>query len=118
MKRSLRRLWWVGILILAGCLAGAPEPAKEDGPAVTRSIECRWASGRLRIDGKIDEKSWADAMVINHFVVFWEKRKARTATEARLLWDDRYLYFSAIMDDADLYGTVKEHNGITWNDDV
>jgi hypothetical protein len=118
MKRSVRRLWWLSILTVAGCLAGAPEPAQEDVPTVTRSIECRWASGRLRIDGKIDEKSWADAMIVNHFVVFWEKRKARTATEARLLWDDRYLYFSAIMDDADLYGTVKERNGITWNDDV
>src|SRR5262249_29706043 len=35
-----------------------------------------------------------------------------------LLWDRRYLYFAAEMEDADLYADVKEHNGMTWSNDV
>jgi hypothetical protein len=120
MKKAVRRLWWVGILGLAGCLTGTSEQAKEkeEAPAVMRSIECRWVHGRIRLDGKLDEKAWDGAVVIKDFVVFWERRKAQTKTEARLLWDDRYLYFAADMVDADLFAVVKEHNGMTWYDDV
>jgi len=120
MKKAVRRLWWVSILALAGCLTETSEPAKEkeEAPAVMRSIECRWARGRIRLDGKLEERAWDDAVVIKDFVVFWQNRKAQTKTEARLLWDDRYLYFAADMEDADLFAVVKEHNGMTWYDDV
>ena len=45
-------------------------------------------------------------------------RKPKTATKARLLWDDNYLYFAAEMEDSDLYADVKERNGMTWLNDV
>ncbi len=118
MRRAVRPFWWLGLLALAGCLGGA---AQKDEPASshkTRSVECRWAGGRIRVDGKTDEKAWDDAVPIEDFVVFWQNRKAKTATEARLLWDDRYLYFTADMQDADLFAVVKERNGMTWYDDV
>lgn len=96
-----------------------PEREAADDPLpVQRSVECRWAAGRIIIDGKINEKSWEDAVEVKDFVVFWQKRKAKTTTKARLMWDDRYLYFAAEMEDADLYGTIKEKNGMTWNNDV
>jgi hypothetical protein len=56
--------------------------------------------------------------VLRDFAVYWQDRKARSQTTARLLWDDDYLYYSADMEDADLYATVTERNGMTWNDDV
>src|SRR5262249_27370196 len=90
----------------------------EEAPAVMRSIECRWARGRIRLDGKLEEKAWDDAVVIKDFVVFWQNRKAQTKTEARLLWDDRYLYFAADMEDADLFAVGKEHHGMPWYDDL
>jgi uncharacterized repeat protein (TIGR03806 family) len=43
---------------------------------------------------------------------------ARTGTKARLLWDREHLYFSADLEDADLFANVKEHDGMTWFDDV
>jgi hypothetical protein len=85
---------------------------------VVRAAECRWAAEPIKIDAAIDEPAWQKAQVLQDFAVYWLKRKAKSATKARLLWDDRYLYFAAEMEDTDLYGQVKDHNGMTWHDDV
>jgi hypothetical protein len=110
-----------GCLLAGACLflddrvaADRPDP---DPPAV-RSTECRWATGPITLDGKLDEPAWGKAEVLENFAVFWQKRKAKTATKARLLWDATYLYFSADMEDTDLFADVREHNGITWENDV
>jgi hypothetical protein len=102
---------------LPGCAAEVAVAVKEDAPAVTRSAECRRATNRIRIDGIIDEVAWDNAQPLKHFV-FWQKRKPATATTARLLWDNNYLYFCAEMEDEDLFAIVKERNGMTWEDDV
>src|SRR5262245_7634769 len=107
-----------GLLLFAGSSVLLQPEKKDDAPNVQRSVECRWVKGRIDIDGRTDEKAWDEAVEIKDFVVFWEKRKAKTATRARLLWDDRYLYFTASMEDSDLYASVKEKNGETWYDDV
>jgi hypothetical protein len=106
-------------LAVLGTFTAAPdEPKKEPALSVQRSVECRWRRGAINIDGNINEKAWDGAAEIKDFVVFWQKRKAKTATTARLLWDDRGLYFMAEMQDSDLYADVREKNGQTWYDDV
>jgi hypothetical protein len=72
----------------------------------------------IRIGGRIDDAPWQKAQVMREFAVFWQKRPAKTATTARLLWDDRFLYFAADMEDSDLYADVREANGMTWTNDV
>jgi hypothetical protein len=85
---------------------------------VVTAAECRWAASPIRIDGRADEAAWTKAQELKDFAVFWQKRPARSATRARLLWDDSYLYFSAAMDDTDLYADITQHNGMTWTNDV
>jgi hypothetical protein len=111
-----RWLGLAGLLVAVSGCGGSARPA-EDAPAV-RKAECRWATNVIRINGILDDVAWDDAQALRGFGVFWQKRKARTATTARLLWDSRYLYFGAEMEDHDLYATVKERNGMTWHDDV
>ena len=86
-------------------------------PAV-KQAECRWTAEAITIDGKLEEPAWQKAQLLQDFAVFWQNRKPKTATKARLLWDDKYLYFAADMEDSDLYADVKEHNGRTWENDV
>jgi hypothetical protein len=106
-------------LLPGGCGVQNEQPAREPAlPPVVRAAECRWASGPIKIDGQADEAAWDKAQVLQDFAIFWQKRPARSATKARLLWDERYLYFSANMEDQDLYADVKEHNGMTWTNDV
>ncbi len=97
------------LLTLIG-VSGCREEAlnADDGPPVARSAECRFASGRIKIDGNINEIAWEKAEVLDNFAVFWEKRKPKTATKARLLWDDKFFYFSAEMEDTDLYADLPQ----------
>jgi hypothetical protein len=113
-------LVFLGMLALSGCVeqGAAPSNEGEKMPPVVRAAECRWASGPITIDGKLDEAAWDKAQVLKDFAVFWQKRPAKTATKARLLWDEKYLYFAAEMEDSDLYADVKERNGMTWTNDV
>src|SRR5947209_9409638 len=107
-----------GAITLRG-QSGAPRQPAFTAPPT--AFECRWARTPITIDGKADEEAWKHAQVIDNFYLPWlgpKARKAKTATKAKLLWDREYLYFFADMEDADLYADVKEHNGMTWENDV
>jgi hypothetical protein len=120
---------WLPVASLS-CLAAAlalfgrlpsgapPAAAADEPPPAVREAECRRATNRVKIDGVLDEVAWEKAQVLEDFSAFWENRKARSATKARLLWDENYLYFCAEMEDVDLYADVKEHNGMAWTNDV
>ena len=101
--------------IVMGCASKEPAPVH---PPAVRSAECRWATGPIKLDGVLDDAALSKAEVLRDFSVYWQDRKAKTATTARLLWDKDYLYYSADMEDADLFAIVKERNGMTWYDDV
>jgi hypothetical protein len=112
-------LAFLAALALAGCVEEGNQPAKKDeGPPAVRSAECRRASSPIKLDGSLDEPAWAKAQVLSDFAVFWQNRKAKTSTRARLLWDDAHLYFAAEMEDSDLYADIKQRNGMTWLNDV
>jgi hypothetical protein len=104
---------------IAGCAASNAQAPKEGTatPAV-RSAECRWVTSPIRLDGVLNEVAWDRAQMLQDFVVFWQNRKPKTATKARLLWDRTYLYFCADMEDHDLYADVRQPNGMTWTNDV
>ena len=102
-----------------GGQGGAQKPAPFKVPPT--AFECRWARGPITIDGKADEDAWKHAQVIDNFYLPWlgaKARAAKTDTKAKLLWDREYLYFFADMEDSDLYADVKEHDGMTWDNDV
>ncbi len=104
--------------LLAQATKATPAKTDTDKPP---EYECRWADSRIVIDGKADDAAWKHAQVIDKFALPWlreNKRPPRTATKARLLWDRENLYFLAEMEDTDLYADVKEHDGITWENDV
>jgi glucose/arabinose dehydrogenase len=113
----------LGVLVLLslGRQSKTPaEPPKSFQPPPT-DFECRWAETPITLDGKADEAAWKQAQIIDAFYLPWlgaTARPAITATKSRLLWDREYLYFFADMEDTDLYADVKEHDGITWNNDV
>jgi hypothetical protein len=110
----------LGVLALGSNVAPGDKLAPKGTPELkaVRAAECRWAVNRIKIDGVLNDVAWDKAQVLQDFVVFWQKRKAKTATKARLLWDDKNLYFSAEMEDSDLYADVTERNGMTWTNDV
>jgi len=83
-------------------------------------VECRRLSAPIIIDGQPDDAAWRGAQVIDNFSQPWlgANHPAKAKTVARLLWDDEYLYFLAVMDDGDLYADIRQHNADLWNNDV
>jgi glucose/arabinose dehydrogenase/mono/diheme cytochrome c family protein len=84
-------------------------------------FECRFTDTPIKITGKGTDPAWKRAQVIDNFYLPWlgdKARAAKTKTRAKLLWDREHLYFFADMDDTDLYADVKEHDGMTWDNDV
>ncbi|MCI0377101.1 MAG: PQQ-dependent sugar dehydrogenase [Gemmataceae bacterium] len=105
-------------LLMHGIISGQ-EPELVKNPPT--EFECRFTEAAITIDGKDDEPAWKSAQLIDTFYQPWlgeKARRAKTSTKAKLLWDREHLYFFADLEDHDLYATVKEHDGMTWNDDV
>lgn len=98
---------------LAMTLASVAGPPAQDA----HFAECRRAAGPIKLDGVFDEPSWKNAQIVSDFTVNG-RRPSKTKTAVRFLWDDKYLYFAAEMEDHDLYADVKQRNGMTWTNDV
>lgn len=110
-----RRLFVAAVILGCGWNCSTAR-AEDEAPA-----ECRWAEGKLTIDGEANEPAWQKAQRIDNFHLPWlrdKDRPARRATKARLLWDREALYFFAEMEDTDIYADVKEHDGRLWLNDV
>src|SRR5688572_22710619 len=122
MPRLRHAVTCAGLMALAASYSLLPR-ADAQKPFVTppTTFECRWTEGPINIDGKLDDSAWQTAQLIDGWYLPWlgdKARWAKTATKARLLWDREHLYFSADLEDADLFANVKEHDGMTWFDDV
>jgi hypothetical protein len=69
------------------------------------------------VDGKLDEPSWQVAEPI-HLVLTDTGATPRFPTVAKMLWDDRFLYVGFHCVDPDIWGTVTEHDGPMYEEEV
>src|SRR5688572_4911196 len=102
VKQFITRSVMTTLSLAAAASVTAAEPAKpvadkRAGVELRPSaeVECRWASGPIRIDGRADEPAWIAAAVVEKFTTPWQKGEpaALTPWKARILWDRQYLYF-------------------------
>ncbi len=74
----------------------------------------------MRIDGVGNEVAWRRAHPIDNFAAPWAAAgdQPTTTTHARVLWDDRYLYFLAEMEDAEIVVASERDDDRLWLGDV
>ena len=112
----------LGAVIFSSCESPSKtvnERAQNASVSSTLVVECRKAIAPIILDGRADEIDWKIAQPLTNFHLAWANgRMAKTATKAKVLWDDQYFYFFAEMEDTDLYADVTEKDGDTWNNDV
>jgi len=99
----------------------APKKPIEPGLPKIQMADCLWATGPIKIDGNATEPAWSGATVFEDYHLAWlgeKDRPAKTKTRTRLLWDSEYLYFTAEMEDTDLFADVTRQDDDTWNNDV
>jgi hypothetical protein len=92
-------------------------PELYESEMVTRRAICRWAEEPPLLDGKLDDKCWQKAAVIDHFASFWSKTP-RSGTFAYLVWDNDALYYAASMTDTELRAFGTKRNDTLWEGDV
>ncbi len=79
---------------------------------------CRRASRAPVVDGDLGDAAWRQAPWTGEFVDIEGavKPRPRFRTRARLLWDQRYLYVAADMEEPHVWATLSEHDSIIYRD--
>ncbi|MBI2447790.1 MAG: carbohydrate-binding family 9-like protein [Candidatus Omnitrophica bacterium] len=79
--------------------------------------DCLWTSQPVKIDGLLNEPAWENAKVLN-FIEPVTNKKPLSKTDARLLWDDKYLYVGFKAYDKDIWSYYKKRDDPTCTEDV
>jgi hypothetical protein len=79
---------------------------------------CYRALEKLNIDGKPDEKSWQNASWSEYFVDIEGSLKPEPPlkTRVKMLWDDKYLYVVAELEEPHVWATLTERESIIFYD--
>ncbi|MFA6472060.1 MAG: carbohydrate-binding family 9-like protein [Candidatus Latescibacterota bacterium] len=75
------------------------------------------ATQKMTIDGILDETDWAAAQSFGDFKFPWWKDGEKEQTEAKMLWDDNFLYVSFKCDDKHIWADHYDINTSTCLDD-
>ena len=102
------------LLTPALSLAGDLGPMDEGVPTYV----CERAAGPIKIDGKLDEKTWESAASTGEFVFPWPDQPGeKQRTEAQVCWDDEALYVAYTCRDKDLTAVHTDRDDPTYQDD-
>jgi Carbohydrate family 9 binding domain-like len=112
-----------GMILLSGAV-GCGSIFKWPGarPAATanvpKSYVCHRAAHPIVIDGKGSDPAWAAAQWSNDFVDIEGDRRPKPSfrTRMKMLWDDKYLYVLAEMEEPNVWATLTEKNSIIYHD--
>jgi hypothetical protein len=103
------KLQWI---VAAGAWAAVAASAQ-----ALPSYDIYRAAGRITIDGQLNERAWRQAPPAGDFHFNWWKSGEREQTEARLVWDDDYLYAAYFCHDKHISAKVTERHGPVSLDD-
>lgn len=96
-------------------------PNKVSEPPVPFSPEnyvCYRVKVPLKVDGLLDEPSWRAADWTKEFVDIEGKLrpKPRLRTRVKMLWDERYFYIAAELEEPNLWATLTERDAVIYQD--
>jgi cellulose/xylan binding protein with CBM9 domain len=80
--------------------------------------EVHRATSPIKVDGKVDDSAWTKAPVIRNFVNNSDGSESSYKTEARVLYDDNFLYFAFRAVDANIWSTMKRRDQHLWEEEV
>ena len=72
----------------------------------------------VTVDGKLDDPAWAAAPWTDAFedIEGPVRPKPKYRTRAKMIWDDRYLYIAAELEEPHVWGTLKDHDSVIFRD--
>lgn len=119
MRKHARKLITV-IMILWAQIAGAQIFSDKFSSFKSQPLHyvCYKTSAPLQINGIGDEAAWQQALWTNRFqdIEGSAKPAPRQHTRVKMLWDATHLYILAEMEETDVWGTLRQHDTIIYND--
>ena len=110
------RVRWI-MLLPALALGQAQTPPGESYVPPKHYI-CYRASGPITVDGRLDETAWQAVPWTDDFVDIegGRRQQPRFRTRAKMLWDDRYFYVAAELEEPHVWATLTEHDAVIFQD--
>jgi Carbohydrate family 9 binding domain-like len=116
----------IGLAGAAGTICAAQtEKAVDTTPAqkitsrtTPKGYVCYRAREPIQIDGRLDDDAWKTAPWTDPFVdIEGDVRpRPRFQTRAKMLWDDTYFYVAALLEEPHVWGTLKKHDSVVFQD--
>ncbi|HEV8129956.1 MAG TPA: carbohydrate-binding family 9-like protein [Acidobacteriota bacterium] len=72
----------------------------------------------IKVDGKLDDPAWANARPVGAFVNNIDGSPSSYQTEARILYDDKFLYFAFRCVDDNIWATMTRRDDHLWTEEV
>lgn len=104
----------VATIPVEGAAAATPVPA---GPA-KRIVATKVKEGAIKLDGKLDEAEWTTARGTGAFVKTLDGAAAESKAEAKVLWDDKFLYVAFQLEDKDVWATKTGRDDQLWKEEA
>ncbi len=92
-----------------------PEAKIEYAP---KTYVCHKAATPILIDGLLEDDAWGDAKWTESFVDIEGNLKPAPFydTKVKMLWDDTYFYFAAMMEDPHVWATITARDAVVYKD--
>lgn len=94
----------------------ARPPDVEALPFAPRAYQCARATAPPIIDGRLDDAAWRAAPWSSPFVDIEDVRPAPHMTRVKMLWDDRYFYIAAELEEPDVWATLTTRDAVIFQD--
>ena len=72
----------------------------------------------IKVDGKLNEDAWKKALFVGDFVNNSDGSKSPYKTEAKVLYDETFLYFAFRSVDDNIWSTLKRRDEHLWEEEV
>ncbi len=115
-RKVLSRPTLLVCLLFAARPPAGTQAFPRDSPPL--EYDCHFTSTPPRIDGKLDDAVWAQAPWTSDFVDIEGAARPvpRYRTRAKMLWDHRYLYITAQLEEPDVKATLTQHDSVIFHD--
>ena len=87
-------------------------------PQPKRLVATRVGGGALKLDGKLDEAAWKSAASTGPFVKTMDGGRAESRADAKVLWDDKYLWVGFSIEDRDVWSTLDKRDDKLWTQEA
>ena len=72
----------------------------------------------VKVDGVLDEEAWTKAASTGAFVETMKGGPSPISTEAKVLWDDKFLYIGFTVTDVDVWSTLTKRDEKLWTQEA